>query len=54
MQSVNMQSDEIFKRFSNYVNNRLQLYFASNGDQFPTEELPEIDNTAFKGKKLNL
>ena len=48
-----MQLDETFTRFSNYVNNRLQLYFASNGDQFPAEELPNIDSTAFKGKKLN-
>ncbi len=48
-----MPSGETFTRFSNYVNNRLQLHFAANGDQVPAEELPEFDSTVFKGKKLN-
>lgn len=53
MPTVNMPSDETFTRFSNYINNRLQLHFAANGGQVPAAELPEIDSTAFKGKKLN-
>ena len=53
MPTANMKSDDTFTKFSNYVNNRLQLHFAANGDQVPAEELPEIESTAFKGKKLN-
>ena len=53
MPPANMPSDETFTRFSNYVNNRLQLHFAANGEQVPVGELPEIDSTSFKGKKLN-
>lgn len=48
-----MQLQQTFTRFSNYINNRLQLHFAGNEGETPAGELPEIDNAVFGGKHLN-
>ena len=48
-----MQLHQTFIGFINYINNRLQLHFTSNGKEIAAEELPELNSSVFEGKQLN-